>query len=116
MALTANQIGFYQDNGYLLLEQAIPNNVLTSLRETVDRFIEASRAVESSNRIYDLGQSHSANNPRVRPLKDPPPGFVVKEARRMQDDRRPRVRTVGWHCSVRSLKTKLQAPRGEYPD
>ena len=71
MALTANQIGFYQDNGYLLLEQAIPNNVLTSLRETVDRFIDASRAVKSSNRIYDLDQSHSANNPRVRRLKDP---------------------------------------------
>ena len=71
MALTANQIGFYQDNGYLLLEQAIPNNVLTSLRETVDRFIDASRAVKSSNRIYDLDQSHSADNPRVRRLKDP---------------------------------------------
>ncbi len=71
MALTTDQIGFYQDNGYLLLEQAIPSNVLTSLRETVDRFIEASRAVEASNRIYDLDQSHSADNPRVRRLKDP---------------------------------------------
>ena len=49
MALTADQIGFYQDNGYLLLEQAIPSSVLTSLRETVDRFIEASRAIEASN-------------------------------------------------------------------
>ena len=43
----------------------------TSLRETVDRFIDASRAVKSSNRIYDLDQSHSADNPRVRRLKDP---------------------------------------------
>ena len=42
MALTADQICFYQDNGYLLLEQAIPSDILTSLRETVDRFIEAS--------------------------------------------------------------------------
>ena len=32
MALTADQIGFYQDNGYLLLEQAIPSSVLTNLR------------------------------------------------------------------------------------
>ena len=39
MVLTDNQIGFYQDNRYLLLEQAIPNNVLTSLRETVDQFV-----------------------------------------------------------------------------
>ena len=66
MALTADQIGFYQDNGYLLLEQAIPSSVLTSLRETVDRFIEASRAVEASNRVYDLDQSHSADDPCVR--------------------------------------------------
>ena len=71
MALTADQIGFYQDNGYLLLEQAIPSSVLTGLRETVDRFIEASRAVEASNRVYDLDQSHSADDPCVRRLKDP---------------------------------------------
>ena len=66
MALTADQIGFYQDNGYLLLEQAIPSSVLTNLRNTVDRFIEASRAVETSNRVYDLDQSHSADDPCVR--------------------------------------------------
>ena len=68
MALTADKIFFNQDNGYLLLEQVIPSSILTSLRETMDRFIEASRAVESSNRIYDLDQSHSADNPRVRRL------------------------------------------------
>ena len=39
MVLTDNQISLYQDNWYLLLEQAIPNNVLTSLRETVDQFV-----------------------------------------------------------------------------
>ena len=71
MTLTTDQIGFYQDNGYLLLEQAIPSSVLTNLRNTVDRFIEASRAVETSNRVYDLDQSHSADNPCVRRLKDP---------------------------------------------
>ena len=71
MVLTDNQIGFYQDNRYLLLEQAIPNKLLTSLRETVNRFIDASRVVKSSNRVYDLDQSHSADNPRVRRLKDP---------------------------------------------
>ena len=71
MALTADQIRFYQDNGYLLLEQAIPSRVLTSLRETVDRFIDASRAVEASNRISALAQAHSADSPRVRRLNDP---------------------------------------------
>ena len=71
MVLTAGQIRFYQDNGYLLLEQAISSSMLTSLRETVNRFIDASRVVKSSNRVYDLDQSHSADNPRVRRLKDP---------------------------------------------
>ena len=71
MALTTDQIGFYQDNGYLLLEQAIPSSVLTTLRKTVDRFIDGSRAVESSNHIYALAQSHSADSPRVSRLKDP---------------------------------------------
>ena len=71
MALATDQIGFYQDNGYLLLEQVIPSSVLTSLRKTVDRFIDGSRAIETSNHIYDLDQSHSADSPRVRRLKDP---------------------------------------------
>ena len=117
MALTANQIGFYQDNGYLLLEQAIPNNVLTSLRETVDRFIDASRAVKSSNRIYDLDQSHSADNPRVRRLKDPhlrdPLFKQLAECSTIVD---PVCELLGGTVRVRSLKPELQAPRGECPN
>ena len=55
MALATDQIGFYQDNGYLLLEQAIPSSVLTSLRETVDRFIEPSRVVKSVKFNHETG-------------------------------------------------------------
>ena len=71
MALTQDQTSFYQDNGYLLLEQVIPASVLASLCDTINGFIKASRRVSASNRVYDLDQSHTAAHPRVRRLKDP---------------------------------------------
>ncbi len=71
MALGEQQIQFYRDNGYLLLERVIDEVTLARLRATIDRFLEASREVESSNKIYDLDASHSAARPRVRRLKDP---------------------------------------------
>ena len=55
MVLTADQIRFYQDNGYLLLEEAIPSSMLTSLRETVDRFIEPSRVAKSVKFNHETG-------------------------------------------------------------
>ena len=69
--LSEAQIEFYREQGYLLLENAIPPETLTALRDKIDEFLEASRAVESSNSVYDLDASHSAAAPRVRRLKDP---------------------------------------------
>lgn len=71
MALTPEQVDFYRDQGYLLLERVIPESQLKVLRATIADFIEASRAVTTSNAIFDLDRSHSAAEPRVRRLKNP---------------------------------------------
>jgi hypothetical protein len=71
MNLSAEQVRFYQENGHLLLERAIDEATLVTLRNTIDHYLEASREVTASNEIYDLDKSHSAAQPRVRRLKDP---------------------------------------------
>jgi ectoine hydroxylase-related dioxygenase (phytanoyl-CoA dioxygenase family) len=71
MNLSAEQVRFYQENGYLLLERAIDEATLATLRNTIDYYLEASREVTASNEIYDLDKSHSAAQPRVRRLKNP---------------------------------------------
>ena len=71
MKLTAEQIDFYRERGYLVLEGVIDEARLRSLRVKIDEFLEAAREVERSNSIYDLDNSHSAAQPRVRRLKDP---------------------------------------------
>ncbi len=71
MSLTTDQIEFYRENGYLLLERVIDELTLARLRARIEEFLDASRQVERSNEIYDLDGSHSAAQPRVRRLKDP---------------------------------------------
>lgn len=71
MKLAPEQVEFFHEQGYLLLERAIPESTLQQLRQTIHGFIEQSRSVSASNSIYDLDKSHTPAEPRVRRLKDP---------------------------------------------
>ena len=71
MKLSAEQIQSYHDNGYLLREGVVDAPTLDKLRATIDGYLEGSREVGASNSVYDLDKSHSAEQPRVRRLKDP---------------------------------------------
>lgn len=69
--LTTDQIAFYQDNGYLMVENAVSPEQLAALRAKTHALIEASRAVIGSDDIYDLDQGHSAAAPRLTRIKLP---------------------------------------------
>ena len=71
MTLSSEQIRFYRDNGYLLLEKVIDAATLDALRAKIHDYLEASRNIQASDAIYDLDPSHSAAQPRVRRLKNP---------------------------------------------
>ena len=55
--LTNEQLRFYQDNGYLLVEDVITNEQLKKLQEITYEFIDKSRMVTESNDVYDLDLS-----------------------------------------------------------
>ena len=69
--LTHEQRRFYEDNGYLLVEDVVTRQQLIDLQAITHDFIDASRKVTASNEVYDLDEGHSADNPRLTRIKLP---------------------------------------------
>lgn len=69
--LSADQKAFYDDNGYLLVEDVVSPEQLAELRRITYDFIEASRAVTEGDEVYDLDAGHSAETPRLTRIKLP---------------------------------------------
>lgn len=69
--LNAEQISFYHENGYLVLEDVLSADELAELRRVTDEFVERSRSVSRHNDVYDLEANHSPERPRLRRIKNP---------------------------------------------
>ena len=69
--LSDEQIAFYRENGYLIVEDAIEPGPLALMQQVARDFIEKSRAVSQSDDIFDLDEGHSADNPRLTRIKLP---------------------------------------------
>lgn len=69
--LSQEQIEFYDQNGYLLLENQIPNSYIERIRDEVARFQEEARSLQESNDRIDLEESHTPLDPRIRRVKLP---------------------------------------------
>jgi ectoine hydroxylase-related dioxygenase (phytanoyl-CoA dioxygenase family) len=69
--LSREQRQFYFEHGYLLVESVIPGDWLARLREATDEIVERSRAITSSDRVFDLDAGHTAAEPRLRRLTSP---------------------------------------------
>ncbi|HEX5079497.1 MAG TPA: phytanoyl-CoA dioxygenase family protein, partial [Geminicoccaceae bacterium] len=64
-----DDVAFYRDNGYLVVRDVLSQAEVQALREVTDAFVERARSVTSHNEIYDLEDSHSPAEPRVRRIK-----------------------------------------------
>jgi ectoine hydroxylase-related dioxygenase (phytanoyl-CoA dioxygenase family) len=71
LSLTDEQRHFYFDNGYLLVESAVPKIWLNRLRDATNEMIDRSREITISDSIWDLEKSHSPEDPRLRRLTSP---------------------------------------------
>ena len=69
--LSRDQIQFYHDNGYLLVEDAVTPEQLAALRRITHEFIERSRDVTESDEVFDLDEGHSRAQPRLTRIKLP---------------------------------------------
>ncbi|MEQ9608714.1 MAG: phytanoyl-CoA dioxygenase family protein [Kiloniellaceae bacterium] len=69
--LSEDQIQSYRDNGYLLLEKRVPDELIGRVRAEIARFVEEARGMTVSNDRLDLEDSHTPEAPRVRRIKLP---------------------------------------------
>jgi ectoine hydroxylase-related dioxygenase (phytanoyl-CoA dioxygenase family) len=69
--LTSEQIDFYNENGYVLAEDAISPDTLSALRDLTYEFIDRSRSVTESDAIFDLDDGHSRETPKLTRIKLP---------------------------------------------
>ena len=89
--LSQAQREFFFENGYLLLDKAIPDTWVERLRDATDKIVEESRAISESDAKWDLEPGHTGDAPRLRVSvfmsvfnchinRAPVPGEVVKVA------------------------------------
>ena len=64
--LTREQVQFYEDEGYLVLEHQIPMNFINDIRDEIARFELEAKGLSESNDRLDLEDSHTPARPRVR--------------------------------------------------
>lgn len=69
--LNQDQIDHYNENGYLLVEERIPGDIIDLCLEEIEKFRVESRELTESNSRIDLEDSHTPDNPRVRRIKWP---------------------------------------------
>jgi ectoine hydroxylase len=69
--LSQKQRESYFADGYLLVESAIPRDILERLNAVTAEFVERSRSVAKSDDVFDLAPTHKPERPRVRRIKHP---------------------------------------------
>ena len=69
--LTQAQIDEYRHVGAIVVPDVLSADEVQELRRVTDELVQKSRTVSTHNEIYDLEDSHSTNEPRVRRIKTP---------------------------------------------
>jgi len=62
--LNQTQIEQYHRDGFLVLEEFLSPTWLERLRQTTEAFVEESRKVERSDKVFDVEPDHTNDNPR----------------------------------------------------
>jgi ectoine hydroxylase-related dioxygenase (phytanoyl-CoA dioxygenase family) len=69
--INETQINSYKEKGYLIVENAIPEEKLKKLQNVTNDFVEKSKIIMENNEIFDIADDHSKENPKLRRLKNP---------------------------------------------
>src|SRR5271169_956892 len=69
--LTDAQGDAYDRDGFIVVPDVFSAEDVAELRRVTDEFVSASATVTANDSVYDLEDTHSADEPRVRRLKAP---------------------------------------------
>ena len=114
MPLSSDQMQFYEENGYLLVERLFDEVCLTAVRATLTELLKEAEGLAESNARFDIGKGPAPGSHCVRRLKDPHsahqslygPGCDAGVARH-------RAGAAGWKRAFRSFQAEFQA--GQQP-
>ena len=113
MALSKEEINFYNDQGYLLVEDVISENQHKEMLALVDGFFEKSKMIRENDNIFDLEDGHSSDNPRLKRIKQPHQHSqffwdIIKESK-IEEILRD---LLGDNVSLKTSKLNTKAPGG----
>ena len=63
--LTEDQRAAYREKGFVVVEDIFSADEVARMLEVLDELVEASRAVETHDSVYDLEPDHSRDDPRL---------------------------------------------------
>lgn len=69
--LDQEQLDAYRRDGFLLVDDRVPAELLARAQQRTRELIEASRDVSHNNDIYDLDDGHGSASPRLNRIKQP---------------------------------------------
>jgi phytanoyl-CoA hydroxylase len=69
--LSEAQLAAYRNDGFVVIPDVFSSAEVAELRAVTDEFVRNSVKVAANDEIYDLEDSHSAAEPRVRRIKAP---------------------------------------------
>ena len=69
--LNEEQLSFYNQNGFLVVENVLSDEELAALQRVTNEFVERSRTIKASNEVFDLEPDHCPERPRLRRIKNP---------------------------------------------
>ena len=69
--ITRQQVEFYQENGFVVVEGVLAPDEVSELRRVTDEMVEGARGLTTHSEVYDLEDTHRPDDPRVRRIKFP---------------------------------------------
>ena len=69
--LTQGEIDTYHDQGYLVLPDVVPTEILNASIAETARLVAVARTLTEPTPMLDLDPSHTPEKPRVRRIKSP---------------------------------------------
>ncbi len=68
--INQKEVDFYNDNGYLVVDEIYSAGEVAAMRAVVDELIDKARGISDHDKVYDLEPSHTPERPRVRRIKE----------------------------------------------
>ncbi|MEM8854055.1 MAG: phytanoyl-CoA dioxygenase family protein [Pseudomonadota bacterium] len=110
--LSEDQVTFYEQNGYVVLERWLPDTVVADCKAELDRFRDLARGLTESTDTLDLEDSHTPDDPRLRRVKLPHTQSAVMNALMRSDKLLAPVRDlVGPDVRLHTSKLNVKSAR-----